>query len=239
MDNNEEILQIENKEVLINHDEQLLQNQRVDEKNEQAIISQVLRIAVYDEFKAYEAYSQIITKFGYVHPFVNIKEAEAVHYAALIPLLEKYNIAVPVNNWADKIEIPNTFIECCELGVASEIKNIAMYDNLLAYVQEEDIRDVLFKLQAASYNNHLPCFRNCVIEYYTSSNTQDLNQEDLMNKLGEYQGLLDDIMSGNVDQNKLTEIFSKLNISMIGGAVFGSAAIAFLNSYVNNKNNKE
>ncbi len=222
-----------------NYDEQLLLSQRIDINSEQPIVSQVLRIAVYDEFKAYETYTKIIEEFGFVQPFVNIKEAEAIHYSALIPLLEKYGVEVPSNNWALKIEVPKTYVECCELGVASEIKNIAMYDNLLFHVQEEDIRDVLFRLQAASYNNHLPAFRNCVINHYGVSNNSEFNQEDLMQKLGEYQGLLDDLMTGNVDQNKLTELFSKLNISMISGVGFGSASVALLNTYLNNKNNKE
>lgn len=222
----------------INIDEQLLENQRVDVKNEQAVFSQILRIAVYDEFKAYEAYSSIINKFGFIQPFVNIREAEARHYSALIPLLEKYGVDVPINNWAEKIEVPNSYIEACELGVATEIKNIAMYDNLLSYTQEEDIKDVLYRLQAASYNNHLPAFRNCVINYYTSQqgNEQGFNQEELMQKLGEYQGLFEDVMSGNMDQGKLTELFSKLNVSMLSGAALGGALVAFLNSYIDNKN---
>lgn len=220
----------------INYDEPLLLASRIDETNNQSVVSQVLRIAVYDEFKAYETYSKIIDKFGYVQPFVNIKEAEAIHYAALIPLLQKYNVEIPMNNWQDKIEVPNTLIECLELGVASEINNIAMYDNLISYVQEEDVKDTLFKLQAASYNNHLPAFRNAVLAFYSGNESQGLNQENVMEKFGEYQMLLDDIMSGNVDQNKLTEIFSKLNISMVSGAAFGSAAIAFLNNYMKQQN---
>lgn len=223
----------------INYDEQLLLSKRVDFNSEQPIVSQVLRIAVYDEFKAYETYTKVMEKFGFIAPFINIREAESRHYSALIPLLEKYGVEVPLNNWPEKIEVPNTYVECCELGVAAEIKNVAMYDNLLSNVQEEDIRDVLFKLQAASYNNHLPAFRNCVINYYSVSNNPEFNQEDLMEKLGEYQGLLDDLMTGNIDQSKLTELFSKLNISMISGLGFGSASVALLNSYMNNKNNKE
>lgn len=222
----------------VNIDEQLLESKIVDENDSQPILSQVLRIAVYDEFKAYEAYTLIMEKFGTIHPFVNIREAEARHYSALISLLEKYEIEVPINNWADKLEVPNTFVEACELGVASEIKNIAMYENLLLFAQEEDVRDVLYRLQAASYNNHLPAFRNCVINHYTmsgDSSIQGFNQEELMQKLGEYQGLFEDVMSGNMDEGKLTELFSKLNISMISGAAFGGTVVAFLNSYMNNK----
>lgn len=224
-----------------NFDEDLLVGQRIDLNNEQEVRSQILRIAVYDEFKAYETYSAIIEKFGSLSPFINIREAEARHYSALIVLLEKYQVPVPINNWADKVEVPNSYIEACELGVAGEIKNIAMYENLLQYAEDEDIKDVLYKLQAASYNNHLPAFRDCVIKYYTSSSnnqTSGFNQDLLMEKLGEYQGLFDDLMSGNVDQSKLAELFSKLNISMLGGAAFGAALIAFFNVYLE-KNNKE
>jgi len=222
-----------------NINEQILLSQRVDVNAQEEITSQVLRIAVYDEFKAYETYTKIMEKFGFVQPFINIREAESRHYSVLIPLLEKYGVEVPINDWAKKIEVPNTYIECCELGVASEIKNIAMYDNLISHTVELDIKDVLFRLQAASYNNHLPAFRNCVINHYTAANNEEFNQEDLMQKLGEYQGLFDDVMNGNIDQSKLTEILSKLNISMISGVGFGGATIALLNTYMNNKNNKE
>lgn len=223
-----------------NIDEAILLRQRVDENDSQAIISQVLRIAIYDECKAYEAYVKIIEKFGLVQPFVHIKESESRHYAALIPLLQKYNVEVPINDWAIKLQAPNSFIEACELGVASEIKNIEMYDNLLQYVQEPDIRDVFYQLQAHSYNNHLPAFRNCIIDHYTvANNVQGFNQEEVMQKIGEYQMILEDMLNGNMDQSKLTELFSKLNLSMISGAAFGSAGVAFLNSYLDKKNNQE
>ena len=228
----------------INIDEALLISQRVDINSPIPIISQVLRIAVYDEFKAYETYSKIIEKFGLVQPFVNIKEAEAVHYGALIRLMEKYQVEVPINNWYSKIEVPNTLIECCEMGVAGEINNIAMYNNLLLHTLEDDIKDVLFRLQAASFNNHLPTFRNCVLAHYNSANSSNgasINQENIMEKLGEYQVLMDDIMSGNLDETSISKIFSKLNLTMASGAVFGGAIIALLNNYTskNNLNKQE
>lgn len=221
-----------------NLDEQLLIEARVDIDNQIPITSQILRIAVYDEFKAYETYTKIIEKFGLVQPFVNIKEAEAVHYGALINLMEKYSVDVPINNWYSKIEIPNTLVECCEMGVAAEINNIAMYNNLLSHTTQEDIKDVLFRLQAASYNKHLPAFRNGVQMYYNGSN-ENMNQDNIMEKLGEYQTLLEDVMSGNMDEKSMTTIFSKLNLSMASGAVVGGAIIALLNNYVSKTNQEE
>ena len=213
-----------------NIDEALLISARIDVNSQIPIISQILRIAVYDEFKAYETYTKIL------QPFVNIKEAEAVHYAALIKLMEKYGVEVPINDWASKIEIPNTLIECCELGVAGEISNIAMYNNLLGFTIENDVKDTLYRLQAASFNNHLPAFRNSVLSHYNSGSITNINPENIMEKLGEYQVILDDIMSGNIDESSISNIFSKLNLSMVSGAVLGAATIAILNNYLSKKN---
>ena len=112
-------------------DYNILIKKRVDLNSNINIDEQILQIAIYDEFKAYETYSKIIETFGNIDPFINIKESEAVHYSMLIKLAEKYSVEVPINDWKDKIEIPNNLIECYELGVAAEIENIAMYNNLL------------------------------------------------------------------------------------------------------------
>ncbi len=116
-----------------------------------------------------------------------------------------------------------------------------MYEHLLGYVQEEDIRDAFYRLQARSFNNHLPAFRACVAQHYslTNDNMQGFNQEKMMEMIGEYQAIFEDVVNGNMDQSKLSEIFSKLNISMVTGAVFGGASVAFLNNYLNKKNEEE
>lgn len=220
-----------------NIDEQLLLSKRVDIDLEEDINSQILRIAVYNKFYAYETYSAIIETFGNINPFVNTKEAEAVHYSALMPLCEKLNVKIPLNNWALKIEVPNDLLECCELAVAYELNNIKMYDNLLEYTNDEEIKDTLYKLQAASFNTHLPSFRAAVLSYNTNIDNSSLNSENIMSKVGEYQELLEDIKSGNMDETKIANLLGKMNFSMISGAATGSAGIALLNTY--NKNTKE
>ncbi|RXI28622.1 ferritin-like domain-containing protein [Aliarcobacter trophiarum] len=221
----------------------ILLEKRVDLNSNIGIDEQILQIAIYDEFKAYETYSKIIETFGNISPFSNIKEAEAVHYSVLIQLAEKYEIEVPINDWRDKIEIPSTIIECCELGVASEIENIAMYNNLLTHSTKSDITDTLFRLQAASFNNHLPAFRASVINHYNGfGNLQ--NSEDIIGKMKEYEELINNLMSGNIDENTISNLSSKLfsNISFqfLAGAVGGAAIVALLNQFLENQNlNKE
>jgi len=219
-------------------DTSYLQKKEVNLDLEETLLSQVLRIAIYDEMQAYETYSSIINNLGELEPFVSVKEAEAVHYSALIALLKKYKIDVPANDCFKHINVPKSYIECCEVGVATEINNIKMYDNLIKYTQEEDVKDVLYRLQAASYNNHLPLFRKCVQDFYNQSkNTSAFNPDEMMNKASEYQELLEDIASGNIDQNKIGELLGKMNLSMISGAALGAASSAFLGSYLNK--NKE
>ncbi|MCH9812875.1 MAG: DUF2202 domain-containing protein [Epsilonproteobacteria bacterium] len=162
---------------MTNFDEALLLSQQVDPSLDMPIRDQILRIALYDEYHAYQTYRKVIETFGPELPFINIIEAEQRHINALIPLLQKYGVALPVDDWYEKIELPQTLVECCEVGVGAEIENIKMYDNLLKYAQEEDIVDVLYRLQAASYNNHLPSFRACVAASYQEASRQTGNSE--------------------------------------------------------------
>lgn len=215
----------------VNFDEILLEGLRVDPTYDEEILHQVLRIAVYDEYHAYNAYKKIIDKFGDMKPFSNIMQAEIKHYSALIPLLEKYNVPVPIDNWYEKIEIPDTILECCEVGVAAEIDNIKMYDNLLLYSKEyPDITDVLYKLQAASYNNHLPTFRSCVRQYsnvplnvadiYNEYSTHDTG-EDMMSKVNEFSDIAKKISTGQMSQEDIMKLLGNTNMSFIGGILLG------------------
>ena len=232
----------------INFDEDLLVTLRVDPSYDEPILNQVLRIAVYDEFHAYETYRKVIDTFGDVKPFSNIIEAEIRHYQALIPLLEKYNVDIPIDNWYEKIELPNTLLECCELGVAAEIDNIAMYDNLLLYVNEyPDVQDVLYRLQAASYNNHLPTFRQCVVQYTQepsdlssiyNNNTehQAINDDKTLEKIDNFRNLANKFASGKMTEQDIMKLASGVDMATIGGIVLGGmGAIQLVKSMENKK----
>ena len=214
------------------------------------MLDQVLRIAVYDEYHAYETYKKTIETFGNVTPFSNIMEAEVRHFNALEPLLIKYNVPAPINNWYEKIELPNSLQECCEVGVAAEIDNVKMYDNLLSYVDEyPDIKDVLYKLQAASYNNHLPAFRNCVQKYSTTEvdvnniyeqHSTHLNQipsnEDMMAKMNEFNELAGKIASGQISQEEILKVLGNTNLSFMGGALLGAVGMSMFSQMAKESN---
>jgi hypothetical protein len=238
----------------VNFDEKLLLSQRIDPTFEEPVLNQILRIAIYDEYHAFETYTKVIQKFGPVAPFVNIVEAEKRHYSALLLLCEKYQVEPPVNDWSERLEIPNSLVECSEVGVAAEIDNIAMYDHLLMYTQHPDIQDVLFQLQAASYNNHLPAFRKAVASSSMTNNsntaspdaarstaqadTQTAAPEDLLGKMDDYKALIQSVMSGNIDQAELGKLLSSSNMSLISGLMMGGFGTMLFNNMKNDSSDK-
>ncbi|MCV6608054.1 MAG: DUF2202 domain-containing protein [Campylobacterales bacterium] len=227
-----------------NFDEEILVAQKVDPNFDEPILNQVLRIAVYDEYHAYEVYKKVLETFGNVTPFANIMEAEINHYNAMEFLCNKYSVPLPINDWAGKIEVPVTLVECCELGVAAEIKNIKMYDDLLPYANEfPDVEDALFRLQAASYNNHLPAFRQCVVNY-TSQNNQMVNpmtdvnnfdSEEMMNKVNEFGEIAQKFASGQMSNDELMGVLSKTNMSFLGGILLGGVGSGILSNMMKEK----
>lgn len=220
-----------------NFDASVLEKFRVDESFNEPIIAQVLRIAVYNELVAYETYTKVIQQFGAVQPFVNITEAEKTHYAALLTLLEKYQVPLPLNDYSTTIEIPKTLQACCELGVASEIENIAMYDNLLLYTANyPDVQDTLFKLQAASYNHHLVAFRQAVQNSYSQNQTPVLDKAH--EQFNELNALASKVASGNISQEEIMKLLSSANLSFIGGALLGALGGAIINE-MTKKDNQE
>jgi len=121
-----------------------------------------MREALDDEFKARATYRQVIAKFGPVRPFINIVEAEDRHAHALLDLFAGFGVAPPEDTWADRVTAPASLEDACAAAVQGEIENAAMYDRLLATVDDPVVKDVLRQLQRASQENHLPAFRRCL-----------------------------------------------------------------------------
>lgn len=130
---------------------------------------QALLAALEDEYKAWSFYEQVIAEFGAVRPFTSIQRAEENHIASLVSLFEAYGLEVPVNEWVvqgygDSTSLgsgPESVAEACELGVQAEVDNAALYDELLAMVDNVDIVQVFAALQAASQTRHLPALERC------------------------------------------------------------------------------
>jgi len=122
-----------------------------------------LHEALDDEYCALATYDRVIGDFGRVRPFVNIREAEARHIAALAALFARYGLPLLRNDWPRKVRGFASVRAACQAGVTAEIENGRLYDRLLARARHADVRAVFRRLQQASQLRHLPAFQRCLV----------------------------------------------------------------------------
>jgi hypothetical protein len=121
-------------------------------------LEDMLNYAIEDEYLAKAEYEKIMAEFDVTRPFSNIMKAETQHISALLPLFEKYDIAVPANTASEHLIIPDTLAEIYSIGVEAEVANIAMYEKFLADPDlPADVKAVFTALMNGS-ENHLKAF---------------------------------------------------------------------------------
>ncbi len=120
-------------------------------------IEEMLEYAIEDEYMAKAEYEALIEEFGNIRPFTNIIKAEQRHIEMLLPLFEKYELEIPVDDAADRAVLPETLEETFTIGVEAEIKNINMYKAFLETDLPEDIELSFERLMRAS-ESHLRAF---------------------------------------------------------------------------------
>jgi hypothetical protein len=122
-------------------------------------LEDALVYAIQDEYLAQARYDAVISKFGSIRPFTNIKTSEQRHITALLSLFQKYNVKIPANNAKQYVSAPDTLKDAFTQGVQGEIENIAMYDKFVTIPSlPQDLKMVFTQLGAAS-KNHLRAFR--------------------------------------------------------------------------------
>lgn len=152
--------------MIQNPDGWFLENRQINPESNLTPMQQTMRIALYDEYRSHATYQKVVDTFGPINPFVHIVQAEERHIAHMEALLMQHGVPPVANDWYPRVSVYASLVENCEAGVAAEIQNIAMYDQLLPYAETPDVRDTFFRLQAASFNHHLPAFRSCVAAHY-------------------------------------------------------------------------
>ncbi|OIP69479.1 MAG: DUF2202 domain-containing protein [Oscillatoriales cyanobacterium CG2_30_40_61] len=128
----------------------------LDSKTQQAMID-----SINDEYYARAFYNAVMEKFGSVRPFSNIVQSENNHVNLWVNIFAKYGIAVPIDNFAGNIKVPDTLKAACKMGVEAEIANVQMYDKFLNFVTEPDLKAAFTQLRQVSQERHLPAFERC------------------------------------------------------------------------------
>lgn len=118
---------------------------------------EMLTYAIEDEYMALAGYRAIVAAYGEYTPFTNLIEAEEYHISLLADLFETYGYAVPIDDAANQVALPDSLSAAFDVGAAAERNNIAMYETFLAQGAPEDVAAVFSVLKDAS-NNHLAAF---------------------------------------------------------------------------------
>lgn len=122
-------------------------------------LEEMLLYAIEDEYLAQAEYQAIIDQFEASRPFSNVIRAEANHINILTTVLENHEVAIPNEDWASKVSVPETIEEAYTEGVKAEENNIAMYEGFLKEALPDDVKAVFERLLAAS-QKHLAAFQN-------------------------------------------------------------------------------
>ena len=117
-----------------------------------------LQEAILEEFGALNLYNAVIDQFGAVSPFSTIARAEQTHVNALVKQAVKYGVEVPANPGLAVAVSFDTLADAYAAGVAAEIADAALYDDLKLVTTHTDLLRVYDRLQSASLNQHLPAF---------------------------------------------------------------------------------
>ena len=119
--------------------------------------------ALQDEYQGEAIYARVLKDLGDIRPFANVVHAERRHSAFLEDLLESRDLPVPENSWAGA-EVPAyaSRQEACAAAVEFEVRNVALYDRLLAAgTLPDDARQVFEHNRMASLDHHKPAFERC------------------------------------------------------------------------------
>ena len=197
--------------------------------------------ALDDEYRAYCFYT-LASPLDEM--FVHLQSAELSHINALKFHLQKLNVAIPENPYANTLTLPASLEEVIQTAIMRENENVALYNTLLANEQDPEIIDTFYHLQAASFNQHIPALQNALIRVQNPiaqnpknmQNTMEIlnNGKDVLKEAG---AMIAQLKEGTLKQEQLESFLGRLNYSLIGGVIIGALGVAVFNEFLNQ--NKE
>ena len=119
--------------------------------------------ALQDEYQGEAIYARVLKDHGELRPFSRVVHAEQRHAAFLEELLTGRGLAVPENRWAGA-DVPSyaSVTDACLAAVEFEVRNVALYDRLLAAGSlPDDVRRAFEHNRRASLEHHKPAFERC------------------------------------------------------------------------------
>jgi hypothetical protein len=119
-----------------------------------------LQNAILEEYGALNLYNAVMKQLGSVVPFSQIALSEQMHINALARQATRYGVSIPANPGLTAPKFAS-LKAACQAGVAAEIADADLYDELVPGTTHSDLLRVYQSLQNASLNSHLPAFETC------------------------------------------------------------------------------
>lgn len=119
-----------------------------------------LDAAYSDELVAYTRYKSAINQFGSIRPFSNLLKAEERHLAILGQQYRQWGWTVPIGEVLP-LRTFSHIQNACDVSLAEEKKNVALYDRLLPEVTDISLREAFLYLRYASSERHIPALQRC------------------------------------------------------------------------------
>lgn len=136
------------------------------------------------EFAAAASYQAVLDKFGTVEPYATILQAELRHINALTRQLERFGVAVETNPYLGLIEAPSDLKTAAAAWAEGEIKNVALYDQLIVQTTNSKLVMVFNNLRKASQESHLPMFELAAQGDGTLAKSQIIGKGSMGNSRG-------------------------------------------------------
>lgn len=225
--------------------------------------SKNLLLALEDAHKTYSFYAQASLLAGEEQRvFVALKNAKNAHIDVISAHLQDLNVAIPRNPFVESMAVVNSAQEALHCALMQENASIALFNSLLANEQNPMVIDLFYRLQAESFNHHIPLLQNALLHTKKVENIGDgagqtnfikgassgvnafKGAENVMDTFNNGKAILEEtgemvakLKEGTLSQEQLEGFLSKLNYSLVGGVIAGAFCVIIFNEFLNQ--NKE
>ena len=168
----------------------------------------------------------LIEKFASAHEYELVCENEAI----FLPAKNKEDALIEALNYENELN--------------------KMYEKLCESLDDEELKDLFFRLWATSNNEYIASLKHCLKEIYSGAKaknelnlneiSQNFEQNGIANILESYQNdfneitkSLQNIASGKADKSELAKITNNPNFSFFSGLALGALGISVVSKNLN------
>lgn len=185
----------------------------INPRSEVLILTQVKELTYQHELRMYNFYEKLSSKHGGIFSQILAKRAL---------FLQKLSLNIEV--YDKNLLITQNLMQNIELSIANEIKSFEFYNKVLPLVEDVNLKDLMYQIQANSYNEFLPSLR-----FYLSSLQNPKKNEDNLKKINELANLAKKFSEGKANEEDISSFLKSFNLSFLSGLITGGAGSVFFN----------